>query len=340
MGLACAARYNAGTGGGRKRMRALVSSRIIPAALVAAAAVAQTPFDFARAELRRAAESRRASPALARIAAEYSMALPPDGFWIQPGVIRGGSRRGLLYGLLEAAGQVEKRGAIWQSRAEPRFEIRGARLKLSSEHWELPAREWRALFEALSHCRMNRLRLEFDGLTPARVETLGTVAAAAGEYAVDLAVSTGETEAALLARLLAVSPVFRAVEADAASAPAVLETLAGAGRLVDLETGEAGEALRQQAHDRHVGLRRLGRGAGALWQAPAGEAVTGLTLDALEEAGAAGFELVLPRHWAGVREEFAVYADLAFKQVAGTSARRSPAAVPARRPAPKAKPPR
>jgi hypothetical protein len=297
---------------------------------------AQTPIDFGRARLRGAVAAHNASPAIARINVEYSMALPQDAFWIQAGVIRGGSQRGIMYGLLEAAEQLSKRRALWQSKAAPRFEIRGARLRLSGENWRRTPEDWRALFAALSKCRFNRLAIEFDGLTESRVEALSAAAAIAQEYAMDLAVAPGEIDSALLARLLSASPSFRAAAADAASAFGALEVLAAAGRYIALEIDAADEALRKEADKRRVPLRTIGRAAGSLWRAPAGQPITDRTFDALEAAGAAGFEIPLPRDWNSVRQEFALYADLAFKQQTGVSARRMTSAPPTRRAPPKA----
>jgi hypothetical protein len=313
--------------------------KTILAALAACSiAGAQSPLEFGRAQLRAALTARGANPALARINAEYSMALPADAFSIQAGVIRGGSLRGLLYGLLEAAAQVRRRGSLWASRAEPRFEIRGARLRLSGETWRHAPEEWRALFESLSECRLNRLKLEFDGLTASRADTLAAVSAIALEYAMDLAVAPGEADPALLSRLLAESPAVRAVEAVPPASAALLPVLAGAGRFVVLETEAPPQVPPGEADAPRPPVRLLGRGAGAVWKAPEGEPLTDRTLDALASAQAAGFELALPRDWTAVREQFAAYADLAFQQSTGVSARRSPAAGSARKAAPKPAP--
>ena len=77
------------------------------------------------------------------MAVEYSLVLPADGFQIQGLIIRGGSRRGVMYGLLEAADQLRERKTLVPMKATPRFDIRAARLRASDEVLARPEREWR-----------------------------------------------------------------------------------------------------------------------------------------------------------------------------------------------------
>ncbi len=68
------------------------------------------PVDFGLDELQRAIAAKGLKPGAVRVALEVAPSVKPESFQIAPGRISGGDRRGLLYGLLEAAEQIRAKG--------------------------------------------------------------------------------------------------------------------------------------------------------------------------------------------------------------------------------------
>lgn len=131
---------------------------LVPAALAG-------PVDFGREELLKAIASRNFGAKSLPFEAEVSMKERPEAFQIAPGRISGGDVRGLMYGLLEAAGQVRATGKLTPARGEAAASVRGVRLLLNNEEWEqrnFHSRPfWVSYFQLLARSRLNRLHLAF-----------------------------------------------------------------------------------------------------------------------------------------------------------------------------------
>jgi len=123
------------------------------------------PIEFGLADFHKALAARGLSPNRFQVLTEYSMVLPADGFSITGNIIRGGSQRGLMYGLLEAADQIRKKGHLVQTKMEPATPMRGIRWFLHNAEleraWYHDRDHWRAFFEMLAHNRFNRFNLVF-----------------------------------------------------------------------------------------------------------------------------------------------------------------------------------
>ena len=143
---------------------------IRPLALLAALAAAGParaggPAEFGLSELRAAMEQRGLSRQRLPILTEYSMVLPHDGFSILGNIIRGGSQRGLMYGLLEAAAQIRRQGRLSPAKGEPATPIRGIRWFVHNAEleagWYHDREHWQAFFQMLARNRFNRFTLVF-----------------------------------------------------------------------------------------------------------------------------------------------------------------------------------
>lgn len=220
--------------GGRSLLRSL-------AALLCAATAAAGPLDFGRAELDRAIQERKLNPALFRVRTELSMALPEEGFQILPGLIRGGSTRGLMYGLLEAAGQVRARGQLLPVKGQPKLAVRGVRRVAAPADWDRAASYWQAEFAALARLRFNRFHwmLAAEPLTPERLQALKTISEAAGERGIELVIGLEDPTAEDVLRLLAECEAVRGIHVDAETAAYVSGAVSTAGRYVVLETTQS-----------------------------------------------------------------------------------------------------
>jgi hypothetical protein len=211
------------------------------AALVLAGALAATaagPLEFGRAELEEAILARKLNPATFRVRTEYSMVLPEEGFQILPGLVRGGSLRGLMYGLLEAAEQVRTRGQLLGVRGRPNAPVRGVRRMVTPGDWEMTGEQWRERFSELARMRFNRFHLVLDGspLSDERVEALKAISEAAGARGVELVVGLEDPTADEVMRLLAECEAVRGIHVDAGTAAYVSGPVSTAGRYVVLET--------------------------------------------------------------------------------------------------------
>ena len=240
-----------------------MAALFVPTIVAPAAARAEGPVDFGLAELHRVIEERGLNPRSFQVAVEYSLVLPADGFQIQGQIIRGGSRRGVMYGLLEAADQLRERKALVHLKATPRFEMRSARLRGSDEVLARPEREWSELFTELARARFNRLRIEVPELTAERSVRLARIAPLAEEHAIDLALKLTEIDAPMVLKLLGESIVFKAVQVPGAAAATALTTLSEAGRFVtlDLAADDLTADLRKEAQEMRVPLLTLSASA-------------------------------------------------------------------------------
>lgn len=209
--------------------------------LCTVSAVAASPLDFARTELERAIQERKLNPAVFRVRTELSLVLPEEGFQIQPGLIRGGSTRGLMYGLLEAAGQVRSRGQLLPVKGQPVAALRGVRRVAAIADWDRAAEAWLDEFAELARLRFNRFHLMLDSepLTAARIETLKIISDAALARGVELVIGLEDPAAAEVMRLLAECEAVRGIRVDAETAAYVSGPVSEAGRYVVLETTRA-----------------------------------------------------------------------------------------------------
>jgi hypothetical protein len=282
------------------------------------------PVEFGQSELQKVIEERGLNARSFHVAVEYSLVLPADGFQIQGLIIRGGSRRGVMYGLLEAADQLRERKTLAAVKATPRFEIRSTRLRAGDDVLARPEREWCDLFAALARARFSRLRLEMRELTAERSLRLAKIAPLAEEHAIDLALSLEEIDPPLLLKLLGESIVFKAVQVPPGAAATAVTTLSEAGRYVTLDV--AADAMTVEliktAQELRVPLLSLSKSASGtgpyLW-------LTGLaapeSLQTLTAAGAAGFEAgPLPVNWTGLEHQLGGWSSLAFNEERGRAA--------------------
>jgi hypothetical protein len=180
------------------------------------------PVDFGRQELERAIAERKLSPQLSRFIAEVS-ADGAESFRIQAGQISGGDMRGLMYGLLEAAGQIRERGRLLLARGAPAMPIRGVRLFIQAgdleKDWYNSREFWQRFSETLARSRFNRLNLVFSRLSIEErdLEMLRYISQTASEYAIDFTLGLRADTAELwpdgaLKRVLAACPMIRSVQ--------------------------------------------------------------------------------------------------------------------------------
>lgn len=215
------------------------------AALLFAAAVlapAAGPLDFARAELDEAIRERKLNPARFVVRTEYSMVQPDEGFQIvATNLIRAGSQRGLVYGLLEAAQQVRNQGRLSAVTGKANVPLRGARRTMAAEDWGRPQEWWLDRFAQLARLRLNRFHLMLAGepLTEERIAALKTISDAARDRAIDLVIGMEDPSAEEVMRLLAECEAVRGVYVDAETAAFASGPVSTAGRYVVLETTKA-----------------------------------------------------------------------------------------------------
>jgi len=305
----------------RARRAIALAALLSTAVFLPARSFAAGPVEFGQAELQKVIEERGLNARSFHVAVEYSLVLPADGFQIQGQIIRGGSRRGVMYGLLEAADQLRERKTLAAVKETPRFEIRAARLRAGDEVLARPEREWRGLFEALARARFSRLRLEMRELTAERSLRLAKIAPLAEEHAIDLALSLEEVDPPLLLKLLGESIVFKAVQVPPGAAATAMTTLSEAGRYVTLDV--AADAMTvdliKAAQELRVPLLSLSKspsGIGPyLWLT---DLAAPESLQTLTAGGATGFEAgPLPVNWTGLEHQLGGWSSLAFNEEHG-----------------------
>lgn len=137
--------------------------------LFATAALAAGPVDFGMDEVRAAMAARGIKPGLLRFATEIGTEAP-ETWRILPGRITGGDRRGLMYGLLEAAEQIRATGRMAPASGKPAMAMRGIRWFLHNEEmekqWYYSREFWVDFFRMLARNRFNRFNLVFAHQTP------------------------------------------------------------------------------------------------------------------------------------------------------------------------------
>jgi hypothetical protein len=212
--------------------------------MFAAGAARAGPVEYGLAELNAAMAARNLK---GKNKAELSLD-PPESFRIEPyssggAYITGGDVRGLMYGLLEAAGQIRATGRFAKAHGEHAAALRGVHIELDADLERAPEEFWRSYFQMLARNRFNRAHIVFQHLTrPYRSGCI--VSRAAADYAVDFTLGVGgEISADEMGVLLAVCPAVRsvAVESHSPSRIAILEAVRRAGRLVSVDPdGESG----------------------------------------------------------------------------------------------------
>ena len=202
--------------------------------------------DFAQAELD-AALAARGLRLRIRTALDK---LPADSFVIEATRIRGGDRRGLLYGMLEAAEQIRINGKLKPLTAAPEKSIRGIRMS-GNDAPSGDAEYWTGLFRLLVRSRFNRVTLLFEREPPP--DRISRIAQAAYEHGLDFVLGLETIHYAELKTLLAACPSIRSVQVQSPSTEAERAT-AEAGRWVGLEVrgaaGSDGEMEIDREYDR------------------------------------------------------------------------------------------
>ena len=187
---------------------------------------------------------------------------PPETFRIQPytaggGRVTGGDLRGLMYGLIEAAGQMKSLGHLKAVHGAPTTPLRAVRFVAAAadldQPWYTSEAFWRTYFQTLARSRFNRINLALPRLPDtSRVCGLSQLAASYGlDFTLGLPEPAGDPVAlrSRLTNLLATCPLIRGLEMDGGNAPleyyreAVLRTIETAGRRVTLDLRNATERI-------------------------------------------------------------------------------------------------
>jgi hypothetical protein len=266
---------------------------------------AASPVDFGRREFLEALETRGLKPERFKVITEHSMVLPADGYSIQGYLIRGGNLRGIMYGLLEAAGQIRMTGHLRLSKAHPAISARGVR-------WEQPLpSDPTALFAAMARARFNRFVAAHGSES---LETLRRASETATAHGLDFGVVL--PEGASPRDYVSALPLVKFIEA--APTQDHLDELASAGRLftLDLDASKLDEASFSAAKASRIPLQVCAEPAatGTFLEKPevsdrtrawrviwrlrnspaAGPKAVRALLQSLSAGGAQGFELTAP----------------------------------------------
>jgi len=130
--------------------------------MFAAGAARAGPVEYGLAELNAAMAARNLK---GKNKAELSLD-PPESFRIEPyssggAYITGGDVRGLMYGLLEAAGQIRATGRFAKAHGEHAAALRGVHIELDADLERAPEEFWRSYFQMLARNRFNRAHIVF-----------------------------------------------------------------------------------------------------------------------------------------------------------------------------------
>ena len=228
-------------------------------------AVMAGPVEFGNAELSRAFTERGLNPRAFRIKTELT-ADPPESYRIAPGLISGGDLRGLMYGLLEAAGQIRATGRLRKASAAPAVAIRGVRMlvKDADAPWFQSSEYWQTLFGSMARNRFNRFHLALPKLADDS-GALRLIAQAASEHGVDLVLGlwgaldgqpAAEMQAAL-AKLLSSCPSIRSVQvrAEPEAVLGAVRALHDVGRRMVLEVPAESSSVAEAASTSGVLIR-------------------------------------------------------------------------------------
>jgi len=232
-------------------------SRAVLLLLAIASAHAAGPVDFGKAEFDAALAERKLK---IRVDTELSLD-PPETYRItlyKTGVARvtGGDLRGLMYGLIEAAGQIRATGRLKATSGKPDNSVRGVRMALRAydltQPWFTSDDRWRAYFQTLARSRLNRLTLVLP-LAGADIERLRILSETASEYGVDFVLGirglTGDPQE-LFSRIRGIldnCPLIRGMQVEAGDEPVqmyqqgVFAALRESGRRVMLDLRGAGD---------------------------------------------------------------------------------------------------
>ncbi|MDP8988924.1 MAG: hypothetical protein M3N41_02430 [Acidobacteriota bacterium] len=169
----------------------------------------------------------------------------PDTFRIDPfstggAHITGGDLRGLMYGLLEAAGQIRDSGHFTKTIGIPAASLRGVRIAMTPELEQASEEFWNSYFRMLARNRFNRVHVAFAHIeAPYRLAQF--LSRTAADYGIDFTLGIGSGVTAVeLAHALIVCPAIRGVAIEDASAEAaVFSALRVAGRRVTLDVDGA-----------------------------------------------------------------------------------------------------
>ncbi len=219
--------------------------RFVIAALCTAAVAAAGPLDFGKSELNAALAARGLEPALLRLVTEIN-GDPSESYRIDGPRIFGGDIRGLMYGLLEAAGQIRATGKLAAAKGQPACAIRGVRVAYEGQSKDY----WAAYITTLARNRFNRLNLVFPQ-TP-DPDLLNAISQSAADHAIDFTLSL-RNEPKNLATLLTKCKGIRALHLDSNPQPA-FEAIRAAGHLVTLEM-DPSPALEEAAKTAGVSTR-------------------------------------------------------------------------------------
>ena len=227
------------------------------------------PADFGMAELNAAVDARnlRYKP---KITTELNLDAP-ETFRIETlaaggARISGGDLRGLMYGLLEAAGQIRTLGRLKLTHGAPAATPRGVRVAADpAAPWFSWPEFWRAYVSALARDRFDRLQLSFYRVPGSELyPALRMISQTGVDYGVDVVLGlkswSGEFGPALQ-DLLSQCPAIHSValnpgEGDGLREP-LLAALAKTGRRVVLELRESdrSDALIETAAKARIPLR-------------------------------------------------------------------------------------
>ena len=227
------------------------SSLVITLLLAMAPVRAAGPVDFGKSEFDAALAERKL-----KLRADTELSLdPPETFRItlyKTGVARvtGGDLRGLMYGLIEAAGQIRATGRLKATSGKPDASVRGVRMTLRAydltQPWFTADDRWRAYFQTLARSRLNRFSLVLP-LAGADIERLRILSETAAEYGVDFVLGvrglTGDPQE-LYGRIRGIldnCPLIRGLQVEAGDEPlpvyqqGVFAALRESGRRVMLD---------------------------------------------------------------------------------------------------------
>lgn len=235
--------------------------------LLVAALAAQAfagPIEFGMAEIQRALAARGLKPGAIRFNTEVNTD-DPESFRILPGLVSGGDLRGLMYGLLEAAGQIRETGRLAMAKGTPATRIRGIRYFLSGQDLQ---KDWPEFFAMLARNRFNRFHLVLGPSAVPVQRNLGTlrsISQAASDHGLDfvLGIQSEGSESPgyeMLSKVLSSCPAIRGLEMRVdshAARDAVFRAIGRSGRRVtlDLPAGPLPAGLVEAARTAHVPLR-------------------------------------------------------------------------------------
>lgn len=236
---------------------------------------ASGPVDFGKQEFNAAIANLKYKP---KIKTELNLD-QPETFRIEPyasggAQITGGDLRGLMYGLLEAAGQIHESGRLKRARGAPAVEPRGVRIAAdTSAPWFRSEEFWRGYFATMARSRLDRLQLVFESLPEQRdAASIQKIADKGVEYGVDVALGfkrlpNNQPLGTAILDLLEKCPAIHAIVVDPED-PAldtwrdeILEAVGRTGRRVVLETGtgENTSAFADAAEKAKLPLRLFSR---------------------------------------------------------------------------------